>query len=748
MTSDRLPGTPKGRVTPAPGREAPVKSPATVPAGGTPGVLAGLQQRAGNHAVQGVLAPRATEPAAPSHLSDGCTMVQRHASWEHKMLGDVDPATLEVMASGRDAAAGKKPTVAANGRPISVMTVLHALDQEISRVQYFQNSAPTGARAADKAKLADLDASSRKEAITGKSPRETAALFQQIDDTQWDIRLVSVPLSDDTTAVVTYGEMNTMADFYGSPEEMKLTPPGNFRSIVAGIREESLRKLMRLRNQIGDAGVHKYDPDSDDHRFAGSIGNTGKSSIIGGDTKGELRLMGKGTATGKAKVPGQEETSYTAGLGRNACHFAPQSWHAWAEYHEKAMTRALASKIKRDAGDVDGADADANEALLLNGFGDHFLEDSFAAGHLINKTLIMQWFVKWVDAHPLKSQQTRDKNWRKSQAMAYAQPGLAGRGLYSAPVGPTRASDPQTAENTPGTLADRFAAAGLALPGWMSLPASPEFLLFTWWQSLAARGGPVVADIKDMKKHSPIKEEALLKRVLTRLHADGVIHYESYDGSDMVKGVAKIGTHNLLGVAKNFELRAEWIPKDLEKFQRTRREGVRGITANYERMAKTVSKGDYSSFLNNSYVQIATNVLHDDFCKKGLTVSSLGGDDSFKIYGDNAMLQAGSAKGVVWSGQTARMSRDAVYHAIEHGAVPAGRTTADIDARLPKRVTPERGAAMSLEEWHGEGGALWTYCNETSFPETAAFFAKGTVAGLPNLAPVMSKDDVHPGEGF
>ena len=89
-----------------------------------------------------------------------------------------------------------------------------------------------------------------------------------------------------------------------------------------------------------------------------------------------------------------------------------------------------------------------------------------------------------------------------------------------------------------------------------------------------------------------------------------------------------------------------------------------------------------------------------------------------------------------------------MYHAIEHGAVPAGRTTADIDARLPKQVLPGTGAAMSLEDWHGEGGALWTYCNQTSFPETAAFFAKGTVAGLPNLAPVMSKDDVHSGESF
>ena len=36
-------------------------------------------------------------------------MIRRHASWEHKMLGDVDPATLEVIALGQDVAAELSP---------------------------------------------------------------------------------------------------------------------------------------------------------------------------------------------------------------------------------------------------------------------------------------------------------------------------------------------------------------------------------------------------------------------------------------------------------------------------------------------------------------------------------------------------------------------------------------------------------------------------------------------------------------
>ena len=37
------------------------------------------------------------------------------------------------------------------------------------------------------------------------------------------------------------------------------------------------------------------------------------------------------------------------------------------------------------------------QALIKNGYADHFLQDSFAAGHLVNKTLVMQWWVEFVN---------------------------------------------------------------------------------------------------------------------------------------------------------------------------------------------------------------------------------------------------------------------------------------------------------------------------------------------------------------
>jgi hypothetical protein len=40
-------------------------------------------------------------------------------------------------------------------------------------------------------------------------------------------------------------------------------------------------------------------------------------------------------------------------------------------------------------------------ALIYAGYADHFLQDSFAAGHQPNKTLVMQWYAEWLIARRL-----------------------------------------------------------------------------------------------------------------------------------------------------------------------------------------------------------------------------------------------------------------------------------------------------------------------------------------------------------
>ena len=76
--------------------------------------------------------------------------------------------------------------------------------------------------------------------------------------------------------------------------------------------------------------------------------------------------------------------------------------HRWAAFHQEARDFALAyyhdTTAARPVKDIDTvADEHLRQAWLQNGYGDHSLQDSFAAGHLINKTLVMQWFVDYVN---------------------------------------------------------------------------------------------------------------------------------------------------------------------------------------------------------------------------------------------------------------------------------------------------------------------------------------------------------------
>jgi hypothetical protein len=74
-----------------------------------------------------------------------------------------------------------------------------------------------------------------------------------------------------------------------------------------------------------------------------------------------------------------------------------------------------------------------------NGYGDHFLQDSFAAGHLIYKILVMQWFAQYVSENmglvgtaglPDQSVLTRMD---EPKAAGHGQGGIAGRSLYAGP---------------------------------------------------------------------------------------------------------------------------------------------------------------------------------------------------------------------------------------------------------------------------------------------------------------------------
>jgi len=67
----------------------------------------------------------------------------------------------------------------------------------------------------------------------------------------------------------------------------------------------------------------------------------------------------------------------------NSAHFNPKSSRSWAEYHEQAIGYALAAAAADGLATVERLQL----AILESAFADHFLQDSFAAGHMgFNRT--------------------------------------------------------------------------------------------------------------------------------------------------------------------------------------------------------------------------------------------------------------------------------------------------------------------------------------------------------------------------
>jgi hypothetical protein len=83
---------------------------------------------------------------------------------------------------------------------------------------------------------------------------------------------------------------------------------------------------------------------------------------------------------------------YSSAVGRNAGHFARFSWYRWRSYH--LMARDLIARPLTAAGP--DRETLRTRARIYAGYADHFLQDSYAAGHLVNKTLVMQWYVEWL----------------------------------------------------------------------------------------------------------------------------------------------------------------------------------------------------------------------------------------------------------------------------------------------------------------------------------------------------------------
>ncbi|MFC6706670.1 eCIS core domain-containing protein [Flexivirga alba] len=230
---------------------------------------------------------------------------------------------------------------------------------------------------------------------------------------------------------VTYGELNTMADFLTGAAEIDELSVDIMLPILQMVRHQGWEKLNALRT------TPDKQPD-----FVSWL-----KSFCPGSVAAILETEQLDSLTHGLGPSGRDH--YKGSLARNACHFAPYTWWRWKASYSVAVTTA---KQAYQTGNSELV----RQAWLAHGYADHFLQDSFAAGHLVNKTLVMQWFIEWATGVPLLPVY----NWDAFKTLTPAnQSGLTNRHLYE-PAYDGIGTDPQTTEEQP-TLAQRMANSGV-----------------------------------------------------------------------------------------------------------------------------------------------------------------------------------------------------------------------------------------------------------------------------------------------
>jgi hypothetical protein len=248
--------------------------------------------------------------------------------------------------------------------------------------------------------------------------------------------------------VVTLGELNVLPDYLSHPADIIAAPAAFIVPVVQGIRAQSYRQLNRITGRRQRA---RREWSTLRYPYARAFSDIREAV--------EIDALGR-----KCQRPSWER--YLSVLTRNAAHFAPFSWYRWQAFHLQA--RQLIAQASMVSGDE--RRRLRSGARVYAGYADHFLHDSFAAGHLVNKTLIMQWYVEWL---------LESGSFLKDQAllasMTYErQPFLHGPDLYDpvpqedgqklCPDGGTRAravTDPQSAAEA-ATIEARVESSGVS----------------------------------------------------------------------------------------------------------------------------------------------------------------------------------------------------------------------------------------------------------------------------------------------
>ncbi|MGB8646831.1 MAG: hypothetical protein WCF84_16440 [Anaerolineae bacterium] len=704
----------------------------------TPSNLLALQRTVGNRAVSRLIQRKLTVGAAHDHFEQeadrvadqvmsshasaiqvqlsGTPHLQRHSTHEHYLLGSLSAKELASIPMIREQVANAK---SGRGRVEEARRgeVLHLIEQELGRLAVF-NDKP------------ELEAEQSKE---------------------WQTDFIKIPTRDGAV-VCTYGEMNTLADMFGNLQDLQNADKKVVVGMLQGVRERVYLVLRGLYQEIGGTQFHKdrgkelpaeakkvVGTGSTGKSFTGAIGFTGKDSKSG-PLGGVLAQREYQKATASS---GELEESANAALMRNACHFAPETWKAWEKYHRAARAKALEARearknaldtraernkvlaarsprertekgfvepsdprlTKKYADDLEAHALDLwNEAKLNAGFGDHFLQDAFASGHLIDKTKIMQWFVGWLNG---PGRQYKPSMKQGEWAMIST--------LVEQPL----ISNPQEMEDVGGSLKQRTRTVGLEV--------RPEVMLLMWWRKKAQENKSFqtvtavqVASSEDTPeaRNDPRGAKELLKKLV-------------------LLGIAAKEQRSVqtAGIRNKFEnLRGQGEKETVYTLEQAHIEAIRQgagskatyhartTTASYKQQAREFSYVAFAKFLDQPYVQKITNYLHNKFCVEGLRVYAGNGDDVGTIYGDANMLRAGGHKGVQYSAETAQMARQALQDLLDGRDPPSveaikGRfpQSAETSWETTKRMLPLGAWNEALQmECEKDGGLFQQGASESA----------------------------------
>ncbi len=656
--------------------------------------------------------------------------IHRHAAYEHYLLGELQPRQIEMIPTVRQVRKNKEqkerlkkaekrgePKGLADDDPTQLATAQHLIDREMERLlAYRKDPEALKGRAGEKGEV-------KKGGSTQAEKNHGIGL----QDTEYQVPIVVLTCQNNEQIVVSYSEMNTMPDLFGNPEAIAQTPKKQVLALLQGVRQQLYIELSNIRAELFGKANNKLDRTIGlDDDFEGARGPRAQAVNEGAY---EIRTESQvNTATTRK---GQEHEQYFAALERNACHFAPASWQQWRAYHEKArhfatasaMATAKAQKARQnvipDAKEIEGLEVlakdYANDAMIQNSFGEHYLQDSFASGHLIDKTKIMQWFAQWADKDKggMGSTPSAKAAWSmamhaatselKSNPQMLHDKGVRGEFTRKGAKGPVGAAaeigmdvDAQNSQEI--VLMMRWRALAQAKPAKRTLTKAQAVKEFG---KSSAQLDPLLQKLVERRFVEVDEPYALTRAVKGALGRSAETKYILQqemvnvlnEGATERRGLGKgnVGGHVAYSAGRGHGV----------KDKQGKNTGVIDDTE-AEAAAAEFNLASYNTMLSNAYVGAATKYFHDMFCKQGLVVETGEGKNIGRIYGDANMLNAGGQEGVRYAAETSRMSRDSVFDLIS-GADPKTVPTADdIQKRFPVKVVYNSTKPIPLVDFNNK----------------------------------------------